>query len=218
MLLSGPPGVGKTLTAESGKSPCLPLDMANTPLTRVVAETMRTPLYMIAASDLGSHSSDVESNLSNILEMCQKWNAVLLLDEADVFLEERSSHDLERNKLVSIFLRILEYYSGILFLTTNRAANIDPAFQSRIHVSMVYNELSRSSRRVVWCNFIKGAHQGHEFSEADLDALARFRMNGREIKNVLKTAQLLASRKGVSLGFGHVRSVLGIEKRFTEED
>ena len=52
--------------------------------------------------------------------MVARWEAVLLLDEADVFLEARSTHDLERNKLVSIFLRVLEYYEGILFLTTNR--------------------------------------------------------------------------------------------------
>ncbi|KAL8845635.1 MAG: hypothetical protein Q9198_011396, partial [Flavoplaca austrocitrina] len=83
MLLSGPPGVGKTLTAES------------------VAENMRAPLYMMSAGDLGLDSQNVESSLSNVLEMSTKWNAVLLLDEADVFLEQRSAHDLERNKLVS---------------------------------------------------------------------------------------------------------------------
>ena len=83
MLLSGPPGVGKTLTAES------------------VAETMRAPLYMMSAGDLGLTSTEVEASLSNVLEMCTKWKAVLLLDEADVFLEQRSAHDLERNKLVS---------------------------------------------------------------------------------------------------------------------
>ena len=199
LLLSGPPGVGKTLTAES------------------VAENMRAPLYMIASSDLGSRTSEVETNLSNILEMASKWNAVLLLDEADVFLEERSSHDLERNKLVSIFLRILEYYSGILFLTTNRASNIDPAFQSRIHISMAYHELSRSSRRHVWANFIAASSQNCSFSDVDLDALSRFKMNGREIKNVLKTAQLLASQAEEVLGFAHVKSVLGIEGRFVED-
>lgn len=75
--------IGKTLTAES------------------VAETMKAPLYMMSAGDLGTRSSEVESNLSNVLEMCTKWNAILLLDEADVFLEQRSAHDLERNKLVS---------------------------------------------------------------------------------------------------------------------
>lgn len=196
MLLSGPPGVGKTLTAES------------------VAENMHVPLYMMSAGDLGLQSSDVESSLSNVLEMSTKWNAVLLLDEADVFLEQRSAHDLERNKLVSIFLRMLEYYEGILFLTTNRVDNLDAAFQSRIHISMEYSELSPSSRRHVWSNFLSGGGtKKHGFSEEDLEALAEYKMNGREIKNVLKTAQLLASKKGEGLGVGHVRSVLAIEKR-----
>ena len=196
MLLSGPPGVGKTLTAES------------------VAENMHAPLYMMSAGDLGLESSGVESSLSNVLEMSTKWNAVLLLDEADVFLKQRSAHDLERNKLVSIFLRMLEYYEGILFLTTNRVDNLDAAFQSRIHISMEYSELSASSRKHVWSNFLgAGGSKSHGFSNEDLDNLAEYAMNGREIKNVLKTAQLLASRKGEALGIGHVKSVLAIEKR-----
>ena len=62
-----------------------------------------------SAGDLGLDPRNVETKLQNILEMCTKWNAILLLDEADVFLEQRSLHELERNKLVSIFLRILEY-------------------------------------------------------------------------------------------------------------
>ncbi|KAL8996524.1 MAG: hypothetical protein Q9169_003991 [Polycauliona sp. 2 TL-2023] len=196
MLLSGPPGVGKTLTAES------------------VAENMRAPLYMMSAGDLGLDSSNVESSLSNVLEMSTKWNAVLLLDEADVFLEQRSAHDLERNKLVSIFLRMLEYYEGILFLTTNRVDNIDAAFQSRIHISMQYNDLSASSRRHVWSNFLSaGGSRAHGFSSTDLDRLAEYEMNGREVKNVLKTAQLLAGKKKEALAVGHVESVLAIEKR-----
>ena len=176
---------------------------------------MRVPLYMMSAGDLGLDSSEVESSLSNVLEMASKWNAVLLLDEADVFLEQRSSHDLERNKLVSIFLRILEYYEGILFLTTNRVDNIDAAFQSRIHISMQYDDLSASSRRHVWVNFLNGSSNGkkHSFSDEDLDKLAEYNMNGREIKNVLKTAQLLASKQGKVLDYGHVQSVLAIEQR-----
>lgn len=90
MLLSGGPGIGKTLTAES------------------VAEHMKVPLYMMSAGDLGVETYEVEDALSKILEMVAQWNAVLLLDECDVFLEARSAHDLERNKVVSIFLRTLE--------------------------------------------------------------------------------------------------------------
>jgi len=91
--------------------------------------------------------------------------------------------------------------------------NIDSAFQSRIHISIQYSELSTSSRRHVWSNFLNISSQTHEFSDKDLDNLAGIPMNGRQIKNVLKTAQLLASRKGTPLRYEHVDTVLSIEKR-----
>ncbi|KAL2067513.1 hypothetical protein VTL71DRAFT_1938 [Oculimacula yallundae] len=193
MLLSGGPGIGKTLTAES------------------VAENMKVPLYMMSAGDLGIKSSEVEASLTTILEMVAKWNAVLLLDECDVFLEARSAHDLERNKIVSIFLRTLEYYEGILFLTTNRVKNMDPAFQSRIHISMEYPGLDKKSRMQVWKNFLARGIE-HEIAEEEVDKLAEVEINGRQIKNVLKTGQLLASHQGARLRFEHLKTVLDVEK------
>jgi len=195
MLLSGPPGVGKTLTAES------------------IEESMHIPLYMMSAGDLGIQPCEVESALQSILEMVARWNAILLLDECDVFLEERTSNNLERNKLVSIFLRTLEYYEGILFLTINRVSNMDAAFQSRIHVSMAYPNLTASSRRQIWANFLKLSSQKSEISEADLDALAETDLNGRQIKNVLKTASLLSNRKKVPLKREFIETILAIEGR-----
>lgn len=192
LLLCGPPGVGKTLTAES------------------VAEMMQVPLYMMSAGDLGLDPRNVESKLQNILEMCTKWSAILLLDEADVFLEQRSLHELERNKLVSIFLRILEYYEGIMFLTTNRVNTFDAAFQSRIHISLDYPELSAESRRTVWKNFLAASSLENTITDGQLDRLALMDMNGRQIKNVLKTAQLLAGRKEVPLAHEHVMMVLDV--------
>jgi hypothetical protein len=190
MMLQGPPGVGKTLTAES------------------VAETMKVPLYSMSAGDLGTQPSEVEASLSNILEMNTKWNAVLLLDEADVFLEARSAHDLERNKLVSIFLRLLEYYEGILFLTTNRIENIDAAFESRIHLSLQYDNLDKTSRAHVWRTFVSRATGA--FSDKQIDALSEYTLNGRQIKNIIKTSQLLADEQGKKLSFEHVEVVLKI--------
>lgn len=190
-MLSGPPGVGKTLTAES------------------VAESMRVPLYSMSAGDLGLDPHRIEESLTQIMEMVAKWNAVLLLDEADVFLEARNTSDLERNKLVSIFLRMLEYYEGILFLTTNRVKQIDGAFHSRIHVSLHYPSLSAFGRRQIWKAFA-----GH-LEDAELDSLAQVELNGRQIKNVLKTAQLLAKRGNDAEGkvrLSHIRSILAIEK------
>lgn len=196
LLLSGPPGVGKTLTAES------------------VAENMQVPLYMMSAGDLDLDPAGIEESLSTILEMVAKWNAVLLLDEADVFLEQRDAHDLERNKMVSIFLRVLEYYEGILFLTTNRIRHIDDAFHSRIHVAMKYPELTTESRRHIWKTFLEGMASG--LKEEHLDTLAQRELNGRQIKNVLKTARMLAMRwdetgKG-ELKMEHVEKVLRIEE------
>lgn len=66
-----------------------------------------------------------------ILELATHWRAVLLLDEADVFLAKRSMTDLKRNVVVAVLLRELEYYQGILILTTNEAQIIDAAFQSK---------------------------------------------------------------------------------------
>ena len=193
MLLSGPPGVGKTLTAES------------------VAENMRVPLYMMSAGDLGLDPASIEESLNTILDMVAKWNAVLLLDEADVFLEARSTSDLERNKMVSIFLRVLEYYEGILFLTTNRIKNIDDAFHSRIHISIQYPGLNAASRRHIWNTFMS---KTTGLTDGQLDALAQVELNGRQIKNVLKTAQMLA-RRGNGDGkveMGHIETILAIER------
>ncbi|KAI9761672.1 MAG: Arginine N-methyltransferase 2 [Chaenotheca gracillima] len=196
LLLSGPPGVGKTLTAES------------------VAETMRVPLYAMSAGDISPEPSEVGSDLSRIFDMVTRWNAVLLLDEADVFLEARSTHDLERNRLVSIFLRTLEYYEGILFLTTNRVESFDAAFQSRIHVSIDYPDLSASSRRQVWSTFLSRSTRDTEISDQEQDSLAAMALNGRQIKNVMKTSQLLAARKkaplrrGLELEFSALRPKL----------
>src|SRR6202012_1302752 len=85
-----------------------------------IADLLKCPLYMVSAGDLGTEPTKLEKELQNILDIAHSWGAILLLDEADVFLEQRSIHDIHRNALVSIFLRLLEYFQGILFLTTNR--------------------------------------------------------------------------------------------------
>lgn len=199
ILLCGPPGVGKTLTAES------------------MAEEMQIPLYCMSAGDLGFDPRRVEQKLQDILEMCSRWNAILLLDEADVFLEQRSLHELERNKLVSIFLRVLEYYEGTMFLTTNRVQTFDPAFQSRIHISLNYEELTLDSRKTVWSNFLDNSPLKHEIGEKELMELARMNMNGRQIKNILKIARLLAGRKEETLNRGHIMTTLDVTQHLHNE-
>ncbi|OTA67747.1 hypothetical protein K449DRAFT_324024, partial [Hypoxylon sp. EC38] len=122
----------------------------------LVAEELKKPLYRVGAGDLGTRASAVESSLKDAFDRCSHWNAVLLIDEADVFLERRSSDGLDRNELVSIVSGlILEYYQGTLILTTNRTHGIDPAFESRIDIILTYDHLSQDSRNQIWINFIK---------------------------------------------------------------
>ncbi|TGO33851.1 hypothetical protein BHYA_0224g00050 [Botrytis hyacinthi] len=195
-LLSGGPSIGKTLTTES------------------IAEQMHVPLYMLSVGDSDTESKDVELTLRSVLQMVTSWNAVLLLDECDVFLEARISNSLERNKILWIFLRTLDYYEGILFMTTNRINNLDPAFKSRIHLNIDYKDLDRNAKEKIWRNFLsRGGDQEHhhQITDVEVGKFADSNINRRRIKNVLKTAKFLASHKGELLKFEHVRTVMSVE-------
>ncbi|GAW23561.1 hypothetical protein ANO14919_131280 [Xylariales sp. No.14919] len=199
ILLCGPPGVGKRLTAES------------------VAERTRAPLYTVSASDLGTSAGSVEAALKKALDMCALWRAVMLIDEADVFLEARKTDSLERNELVSVFLRLLEYYKGILFLTTNRVATIDTAFESRIDLIIPYDDFDEAARRQVWVSFANSLVGGaHQLCEADFKELSEQKLNGREIKSTVKTGLMLAKSEGKTLQMEHLRIVLGVRQRAAE--
>jgi ATP-dependent 26S proteasome regulatory subunit len=99
-----------------------------------------------------------------------------------------------------------------MFLTTNRVNTFDSAFQSRIHISLNYPDLSQDSRKAIWKNFLAQMPGEHDISSSQLHQLSQLNMNGRQIKNVLKTAQLLARRKSRDevLGYKHVTTVLDV--------
>ncbi|KAI3318849.1 hypothetical protein HD806DRAFT_511148 [Xylariaceae sp. AK1471] len=199
ILLCGPPGVGKTLTAES------------------VAERTRAPLYILSAGDLGTDAERVERSLKKALEMCALWRAIMLIDEADVFLEARTTDNIERNELVSVFLRLLEYYKGTLFLTTNREATIDRAFESRIDLILPYDDFDQAARRQIWTNFAYSLVDGsHELCDAHFDELSKQKLNGREIKSTMKTALMLANSDEKKLQMEHLKIVLRVRQRAAE--
>ena len=102
-LLHGIPGIGKSLTAgtrRSGKHNFGYMFRANS-ITESIAEFCKRPLYTISAGDIGTSPSSVELGLGKALRLAEKWSAIILIDEADVFLEQRTTNDLVRNGLVS---------------------------------------------------------------------------------------------------------------------
>lgn len=242
ILLHGTPGSGKTSTAET-----------------VAAHTGR-PLYAITCGDLGESLEDIETRLDVHSKRADKWGAVLLLDEADVFLMKRDWKDTHRNAMISsrsyatppvfiscfppgpalrfgitnqcawaetVFLRTLEYYQGILFLTTNRVGVIDEVFKSRIHVSLRYSKVKLKSTLEIWKSTLKRIERDNERQdikvEFDQDELLEFAeenfeahattdgstWNGRQIRNAFQTA----------IALGQYDRVAKIQKRvFTPEE
>jgi hypothetical protein len=172
ICLSGLPGIGKTLTAQS------------------IGELLHKPLYSVSVGELGTTAEILEKKLADILEIAHAWNAIILLDEADIFMEKRATNDIQRNAMVSVFLRLLENYQGIMFLTTNRPDEFDLAFKSRISININYNDLDQEARFKVWTNLLNAS--GNNFIEEDIKLLSDVQMNGRQIKNCIRMGQCLA--------------------------
>ncbi|KAM0522519.1 hypothetical protein ACHAPE_002110 [Trichoderma viride] len=159
------------------------------------------------AGDLGTTASEVETALERNFSLANRWGSILLLDEADVFLAQRSPKNFIRNGLVAVFLRVLEYYAGILFLTTNRIGDFDEAFASRIHVSLYYPALDlRSTRKIFKLNLrlIKERFQEKnrsitinkkeilDYASDYWEKNEKMRWNGRQIRNACQTALAIA--------------------------
>lgn len=129
-----------------------------------------------------------ERKLHKIFDLAKSWGAILLLDEADVFLAKRTSDDMARNGFVSVFLRLLEYYEGIIFLTTNRIEEFDPAFQSRVHMRIAYADLDSKKRSNIWRNVLYRIEACQNWDPAVFEKLGReIDINGREINNLVRT-------------------------------
>ncbi|KAH8890408.1 P-loop containing nucleoside triphosphate hydrolase protein [Thozetella sp. PMI_491] len=204
LLLHGGPGTGKTLTAES------------------VAEIAEKPLYPVTCGDIGTEPEEVESYLESVLHLGKTWGCVVLLDEADVFLEQRSLEDLRRNALVSVFLRVLEYYDGILILTSNRVGTFDEAFKSRIQLALHYPSLVPYQRKKIWMNFIDRLERlkedGIDFENLKhhIDQLAKNEMNGREIRNALTTARQYAKYEEQVLDYPLLQDIMTTAGKFDQ--
>lgn len=180
VLCMGGPGLGKTLTAE------------------VYSEIAERPLYRVHSGQLGVAAPTLEKSLGDVLDRAKRWGAILLIDEADVYVRERGN-DLDHNAVVAVFLRMLETFDGLLFMTTNRGDTVDDAIVSRCIAVISYKKPSKMDCHRLWG--ILGKQFGADLPPNLIDALIeKFGcLAGRDIKGLLKLAVKFSRRRGLPL-------------------
>jgi len=178
ILCKGAPGLGKTLTAE------------------VYSEVVGKPLYRVHSGQLGITAASVEQNLSEILRRAARWDAILLLDEADVYIRCRDN-DLQHNAIVAEFLRTLEYFKGLLFMTTNRVGDVDDAILSRCIATIKYEVPPKEDAMRLWKSLATQFHA--DLSDELVDSLSNIyaKCSGRDIKELLKLTSKYCKSKQI---------------------
>lgn len=191
ILCAGASGLGKTLSAE------------------VYAESMQRPLYSVQASQLGTDPDRLEDHLLKTFLRAQRWNAILLLDECDVYVSARGT-DLVQNAIVGVFLRVLEYYSGVLFMTTNRADLVDDAIASRCIAKVEYDVPTEDAQARIWRILSDVSGIAISSDEIETIVLRHPRLSGRDVKNLLKLGGMICAARGCAL----TADVIDFAKRF----
>jgi DNA polymerase III delta prime subunit len=179
MLFSGPLGVGKTLLAEA------------------LAEYLEMPFYPFDAVEAGTAPEILEDSLRQVADRAKRWGALVLWDEAEIYLENRHEADRGSNALVAVTLRYLESFEGgMLVIATNRPFLIDEGINSRIPVKIAFPPMTKEKRKELWLAHVpkEMALDTETLRDEDLERLAEAQIDGRQIRN----AVLLAARRAVS--------------------
>jgi SpoVK/Ycf46/Vps4 family AAA+-type ATPase len=183
-LFSGPSGTGKTLA------------------TKILAAVVGMDLYRV---DLGAvvnkYIGETEKNLHRVLSRAEELDVILLLDEGDALLgnrtEVKSANDRYANLETNYLLQRLEHYQGIVIVTTNAGQYIDNAFQRRMDIVVNFVPPQAQERRHIWQLHLPERNEVGPESLADV--ATRCALTGGQIRNAALHATLLAAGAGDGL-------------------
>ncbi|KAH8648221.1 hypothetical protein BGZ60DRAFT_390670, partial [Tricladium varicosporioides] len=162
-------------------------------------------LLTVLLDNIGINSDlqNLKSRAEFYFHFGHKWQCALVLDDASSLINRRTNHDVERNGKVAVFLRCLEYYGGMLFITTSGVGMIDEAYKSHIHMSLYLPPATKDSTLQMWEKYIENATTDHRIfiSEDDHAKILQIAENNydaghtwdhRQIQNVIESAIGLA--------------------------
>jgi ATP-dependent 26S proteasome regulatory subunit len=190
ILFSGPPGTGKTMSAE------------------VIAGELGLDLFKIDLSTIVSkYIGETEKNLERIFSEAETSNAILFFDEADALFGKRSevrdSHDRYANIEISYLLQRMEAYDGVTILATNLRSNLDESFTRRLQFAVDFPFPEEAYRLRIWRTLFP--LEVPRAPDLDLEWLARrFKLAGGNIRNVIVGAAYLAASDGGQLRMDHL--------------
>jgi SpoVK/Ycf46/Vps4 family AAA+-type ATPase len=197
-LFKGPSGTGKTLAA------------------RMLAGALGMDIYRVdLASVVNKYIGETEKNLDRVFARAEELDVILLLDEGDALLTQRtavqSANDRYANLETNFLLQRLESYSGILLVTTNAGDRIDSGFERRMDVVIEFALPDAAERRAIWDMHLPAAH------DIDADMLLatsqRCALSGGQIRNAALHAALLAVDAGSRIGSSHIEAAVAREYR-----
>jgi AAA+ superfamily predicted ATPase len=198
-MFTGPPGTGKTMSAE------------------VIASDLKLDLFKVnLATMVSKFIGETEKNLEELFEAADTGNVVLLFDEADSIFGKRSevsnSNDRYANLEVSYLLQRIERFDGLVILTTNLKSNVDAAFLRRINLTVDFQSPNLVERMRLWSRVIPEVAPQ---SDLDLDFLSKFKITGADIRSVALTAAFRAADAGVPISMNEM--VLALLDEFRKQ-
>ena len=190
-LFSGPSGTGKTFAA------------------RLLASVLQKDLYRLDLSMVvNKYIGETEKNLEQVFSHAEELDIILLLDEGDALLTQRtsvqSSNDRYANLETNYLLQRMESFEGILIVTSNAADRIDSAFKRRFDLVVDFRQPDVEERWAIWQLHLP---PGHTVDHALLGNITGYcALSGGQIRNAVLHASLLALHGGGVMTSAHLHS------------
>lgn len=195
LLFSGPPGTGKTATAEA------------------FARELGRPILVADYSRIQNcFVGQTEKNIVRAFREAKAAETVLFWDEADAMFHDRDTSRCHWEvRDVNVLLQSLEHFEGVCILATNRKLALDPALNRRIALKVEFPRPDQEQRRQIWQRLLpERLPLGRD---VDLDRLSRMDLVGGEIKNaVLNAARLALLHETHEVRWSHFEEALNMER------